>query len=50
MRRVLRDNALSLTMFGLFLVFLVAQSAAGHRTNNSENTEHGQPPSPMPST
>jgi uncharacterized protein (DUF486 family) len=44
MRRVLRDNALSLTMFGLFLVFLVAQSFAGFRTNNSENEDHGQPP------
>ena len=44
MRRVLRDNALSLTMFGLFLVFLVAQSFAGYRSNNSENEEHGQPP------
>jgi uncharacterized protein (DUF486 family) len=44
MRRVLRDNALSLIMFGLFLVFLVAQSFAGYRTNNSENEEHGQPP------
>jgi uncharacterized protein (DUF486 family) len=44
MRRVLRDNALSLTMFGLFLIFLVAQSFAGYRSNNSENEEHGQPP------
>jgi uncharacterized protein (DUF486 family) len=43
MRRVLRDNALSLTMFGLFLVFLVAQSFAGFRSNNNDNTEHGQP-------
>jgi uncharacterized protein (DUF486 family) len=43
MRRVLRDNALSLTMFGLFLVFLVAQSFAGFRANNNDNTEHGQP-------
>ena len=43
MRRALRDNALSLTMFGLFLVFLVAQSFAGYRTNNNENQEHGQP-------
>ena len=43
MRRLLRDNALSLTMFGLFLVFLVAQSVAGFRTNNSDNQEHGQP-------
>jgi uncharacterized protein (DUF486 family) len=44
MRRVLRDNALSLTMFGLFLVFLVAQSVAGYRTSNHDNQEHGQPP------
>ena len=43
MRRVLRDNALSLTMFGLFLVFLVAQSFAGFRANNNDNAEHGQP-------
>ena len=44
MRRVLRDNALSLTMFGLFLTFLVAQSIAGYRTTNSDSAEHGQPP------
>jgi hypothetical protein len=43
MRRVLRDNALSLTMFGLFLVFLVAQSFAGFRTTNDDNRQHGQP-------
>jgi hypothetical protein len=43
MRRVLRNNALSLTMFGLFLVFLVAQSFAGFRSNNNDNQEHGQP-------
>jgi hypothetical protein len=43
MRRVLRNNALSLTMFGMFLVFLVAQSFAGFRSNNNDNQEHGQP-------
>ena len=43
MRRVLRDNGLSITMFGLFLVFLVAQSIAGHKANNSDNLQHGQP-------
>ena len=37
MRRVLRDNGLSITMFGLFLVFLVAQSVTGYKTTNSEN-------------
>jgi hypothetical protein len=44
MRRALHDNALSITMFGLFLVFLVAQSVTGYRANNHENQEHGQPP------
>jgi uncharacterized protein (DUF486 family) len=44
MRRVLRDNGLSITMFALFLVFLVAQSIAGFRASNSDNEEHGQPP------
>jgi quinol-cytochrome oxidoreductase complex cytochrome b subunit len=43
MRRMLRDNGLSITMFALFLVFLVAQSVAGYKTNNSENEEHNQP-------
>jgi hypothetical protein len=43
MRRVLRDNALSITMFGLFLVLLVAQSFAGFRSSNNDNAEHGQP-------
>jgi hypothetical protein len=43
MRRVLRDNGLSITMFALFLVFLTAQSIAGHRASNSDNEQHGQP-------
>jgi hypothetical protein len=44
MRRLLRDNALSITMFALFLVFLVFQSIAGYKADNSENEQHGQPP------
>jgi quinol-cytochrome oxidoreductase complex cytochrome b subunit len=43
MRRVVRDNGLSITMFALFLVFLVAQSIAGYKTNNSDNQQHQQP-------
>jgi hypothetical protein len=43
MRRVLRDNGLSIAMFGLFLVFLVAQSVAGYKANNSDNEQHKQP-------
>ena len=44
MRRVVRDNGLSLAMFALFLVFLVGQSIAGYKANNSENQQHRQPP------
>jgi hypothetical protein len=44
MRRVLRDNGLSLTLFALFLVFLIAQSVAGYKANNSDNQQHHQPP------
>jgi hypothetical protein len=44
MRRVLRDNGLSITMFALFLIFLVAQSIAGYKASNSDNEEHRQPP------
>ena len=44
MRRVLRDNGLSITMFALFLVFLVAQSIAGYKSTNSDNEQHRQPP------
>jgi type II secretory pathway component PulL len=43
MRRLLRDNGLSITMFALFLVFLVAQSIAGYQANNSDNQQHRQP-------
>jgi hypothetical protein len=44
MRRVLRDNGLSLVMFALFLVFLAGQSIAGYKANNSENEQHKQRP------
>jgi hypothetical protein len=41
--RVLRDNGLSLVLFGLFALFLVGQTLAGHRHYNEEQIEHGQP-------
>jgi hypothetical protein len=50
MRRVLRDNGLSITMFALFLVFLIAQSIAGYKANNSDNEQHASRRSPTPST
>ena len=43
MRRFLRDNSLSIAMFGLFFVFLLLQSITGWRTDNQENQEHQQP-------
>jgi hypothetical protein len=44
MRRFLRDNGLSITMFGLFVIFVMAQSIAGFLDYNSTQEEHGQPP------
>src|ERR1044072_1569612 len=41
--RVLRDNGLSLVLFGLFALSLAGQALAGHRHYNDEQTEHGQP-------
>jgi hypothetical protein len=43
MRRVLRDHALSLTMFAIFLLALLGMSVAGHVFSNQENQQHGQP-------
>jgi hypothetical protein len=44
MRRFLRDNALSLVMFGCFLLFWVAQSISGFHAANADDQEHHQPP------
>jgi hypothetical protein len=42
MRRILRENGLSLIMFGLFFVFLVAHSVTGLFEYNRDQQEHGQ--------
>jgi hypothetical protein len=42
-RRVLRDNGLSLVLVMLFLLCWVGQSVAGHRAFNNEQREHAQP-------
>ncbi len=34
MRRFVRDNSLSITLCGLFVVFLLLQSITGWRTSN----------------
>ncbi len=44
MRRVLRENSLSLVLFFLFFTFFfVGQSVAGHREYNAEQREHREP-------
>jgi hypothetical protein len=44
MRRFLHDNGLSITMIGLFFVFVTAQSVMGLLDYNSTEKEHGRPP------
>ena len=44
MRRILRENGLSIVWLGLFFVTLIfGQSVAGHREYNSDQREHGRP-------
>jgi hypothetical protein len=43
MRRVLRENGLSILLLSLFLLFWLGQSVTGHREYNSEQQEHNQP-------
>src|SRR5687767_5158682 len=45
MRRILRENGLSLVLFGLFFFsFIVGQSIMGLQEYNNDQREHGQPP------
>ncbi|WP_329102799.1 hypothetical protein OG792_24900 [Micromonospora sp. NBC_01699] len=44
MKRWLRSNALSVTMFGAFLLFLVLQSVFGWQTRNEELIQYGLAP------
>jgi hypothetical protein len=41
-KRLLRDNGLSLVMFGLFALFLVGQSITGSAVYNDDQREHGE--------
>ena len=43
-RRLLRDNGLSLTLLVLFVLFLVGQVLAGRRAFNDDEREHGRAP------
>jgi hypothetical protein len=42
MRRLLRENGLSIVLFSLFIVFWIGQSITGHREYNNEQAEHGE--------
>ena len=42
MKHFLRDNGLSLIMFGLFVLFLFAQSITGFAVYNDDQREHGE--------
>jgi len=44
LRRLWRDNALSIVVFVLFLLFWVGQSVVGWKTYNEDQVEHGQKP------
>jgi len=41
-KRILRDHSLSLVMFGLFALFLFAQSVTGLSVYNDDQREHGE--------
>jgi hypothetical protein len=43
MRAWLHRNSLSVTMFGLFALFLAGQAVAGHRQHNEDRRAHGEP-------
>ena len=43
MAKMLRDNGLSFAMFGLFVLFLVAQSVTGWQVDNAERAQHSEP-------
>jgi hypothetical protein len=46
MRKRLRNNGLSLTMFGLFFLFFLGHSLAGYYAYNADQHAHGQPTLP----
>jgi hypothetical protein len=43
LRRFARDHALSTVLLGFFLVLLLAESVAGHRSYNADQRDHGEP-------
>jgi hypothetical protein len=43
MRRWVKENSLSVVLFGLFFIFLGGQSVTGHREYNAEQKDHQAP-------
>jgi hypothetical protein len=43
MRRLFRENGLSIVLASAFLTFWIGQSLAGHREFNDEERQHGRP-------
>jgi hypothetical protein len=43
MRKILRDNSLSLVMFSLFGLCLLGHSLAGYAAYHDDQQAHGQP-------
>jgi hypothetical protein len=43
MRRLFRENGLSIVLVSAFLAFWIGQSVAGHREYNDEERQHGRP-------
>jgi hypothetical protein len=43
MRRLIRENGLSIVLVTLFLAFWAGQSVVGHREHNAGQREHGEP-------
>jgi len=43
MKRILRNNGLSIVVFGLFLIFFLGESIAGHRAHNEDREQHNRP-------
>lgn len=44
MRKLLRDQGLTIVTLGLFLLFFGAQTVTGHRVYNADRQEYQQPP------
>lgn len=43
MKKLIRENSLSIALFSLFFVFLAGLAVTGHRHENQQLSEHQQP-------